>query len=71
MEQQNKTKELLVDIYGLTVFVTSLLLIVIALGLCLMSMIYLTDGELIRPAMTTAVGGVMLFYSINLIRQIQ
>jgi len=68
---KQKVKETLIDIYGLTVFITALLLTSMVLLLSVMAVLFLLDSEIIRPLMCIGISGIFILYSVKLISQIQ
>ena len=68
---KEKVKEILIDIYGVTVFTSALIMTAIALTLAVLSVLFVLDEEVIRPALSIAIAGTLLYYSFLLIRQIE
>ena len=68
---KERIKEILIDIYGLTVFTTALLMTAIALLIAVMSIVFLLQGEVVRPIVCLVASGVLIVYSVQLMRQIK
>ena len=67
---KEKVKEAMIDVFGVTVFISALLMIITAFGLSVMSVIYMTDRELIQSLASVLIAGIFIYYSIILMKQI-
>ena len=67
---KEKIKEFMIDGYGITVFISSLVMIIIVLGLAVMSVIYLIEREILQSVVSAVIAGIFMYYSIILMKQI-
>ena len=67
---KEKIKEYMIDLYGIAIFISSLSMILIVLGLVVISVIYLTQSEVVNAVVSTLLAGLLLSYSIILMKQI-
>lgn len=68
--KKDKIKELMIDVYGVTVFVSAWLMVVTALVLTVMSITYVIDRELVQSVTSALIAGVLIYYSIILMKQV-
>ncbi len=67
---KEKAKELMIDIYGAIIFLSALVMLVMSLVLSVMSVGYVVDREILSSMATITLAGILIFYSIVLMRQI-
>jgi divalent metal cation (Fe/Co/Zn/Cd) transporter len=68
--KKEKIKEILIDVYGATVYLSALTMMVTAIGLGLMSVLYITESNVLQAFASILIAGLIIYYSITLMKQI-